>query len=357
MSRFFNGDLSALSAYVPGEQPKDAEFIKLNTNESPYPPSAGVLKAAEEEAKKLRLYSDPDGRNLRKALAENYEVRPENIVLGNGSDEILSFCFQAFGGSGAEFIFPDITYGFYPVFAKLYGVKFSEMPLDERLFINPDDYIGKNKNIIIANPNAPSGIYMELDIIEKIAATNPDNVVIIDEAYIDFGGESAAKLINKYDNLIVVQTFSKSRSLAGARLGYAITNSALADDLNKIRCSTNPYNVNRITLAAGEAAIREQDYYDENCKKIIETREWTKEKLKALNFSFPESFANFIFAKRDGAKGAFLYNELRKRKILVRHFNNEKISDYLRITVGSREEMEALICALSDIIKEGDELK
>lgn len=354
MSRFFNKDLSALAAYVPGEQPKKERYIKLNTNESPFSPSNGVFAAAEREAKNLRLYSDPDGTELRKSLAESFGVLPENIVLGNGSDEILSFCFQAFGGDGAGFVFPDITYGFYPVFAKLYGVKYTEIPLDDRLFINFEDYKGINKNIIIANPNAPSGIFAEPDKIEELLKTNPENVVIVDEAYVDFGGKSAVSLTKKYDNLVVVQTFSKSRSLAGARLGYGIACKELVCDLNKIRCSTNPYNVNRMTLAAGEAAVCEQKYYDENCKKIISTRSWTAARLEAMGFEFPDSSANFIFAKKDGFEGEYLYKELKKRRILVRHFKNERIKDYIRITVGTQGDMEALVRALGEILNRGD---
>lgn len=352
MSRFFNRDLSSLAAYVPGEQPKKEKYIKLNTNESPYPPSNGVIEAAEREAKNLRLYSDPDGTELRKKLAKLFGVLPENIVLGNGSDEILSFCFQAFGGSGAEFAFPDITYGFYPVFAKLYGVSYTEIPLDENFFINFEDYRGINKNIIIANPNAPSGIFAELDKIEELLKTNPDNVVIVDEAYVDFGGKSAAGLTKKYDNLVVVQTFSKSRSLAGARLGFAVTSKALAQDLNKIRCSTNPYNVNRMTLAAGEAALCEQSYYDENCKKIISAREWTKNRLKDMGFEFPDSSANFIFAKKEGVGGEYLYKELKDKNILVRHFSNKRIKDYIRITVGTQSDMETLVKSVGEILNQ-----
>lgn len=354
MSIFFKNSLSELAAYVPGEQPKKEVYIKLNTNESPYPPSKGVFAAAEDEAKNLRLYSDPDGTALREKIAKHCKVDAENVVLGNGSDEILSFCFQAFEG---DFVFPDITYGFYPVFAKLYGVGFSEIPLDENLFINPKDYMGINKNIVIANPNAPSGLYMDIETIEEIVLSNPNNVVIVDEAYIDFGEKSAVCLTKKYDNLVVVQTFSKSRSLAGARLGFAISGREIIADLNKIRCSTNPYNVNRITLAAGEAAMDEQSYYDENCKKIINTRKWTMDKLEELGFEFPKSSANFVFAKKQGTDGEFLYEELKKQKILVRHFKNKRIKDYIRITVGTQKDMESLVEALVKILKTGDVTK
>ncbi len=351
MSRFFNKELSGLKAYVPGEQPQNKKYIKLNTNESPYPPSEGVIKALNtDEAKNLRLYSDPDGRLLRKALSDNYGVLPENIIIGNGSDEILSFCFQAFKDNSCGFVFPDITYGFYPVFCNLYGAKYEEIPLGDSLEVKVSDYIGINKNIVIANPNAPSGLLLGLSDIEAIAESNPDNIVIIDEAYVDFGGESAIKLTGKYKNLVVIQTYSKSRSLAGARLGYAASDRELIKDLEKVRCSTNPYNVNRLTLLVGEAAVKEQEYYDMRCSEIVSTREYVKDELKKLGFDFPNSMTNFIFAKKDGLSGEYMYESLKERGILVRHFKKPRISDYLRITVGTREEMESFLEAVKEII-------
>ncbi len=351
MSRFFNKDLESLKAYVPGEQPQDMKYIKLNTNESPYSPSDGVLKAITfEETEKLRLYSDPDGKELKKALSKQYGVGNENIVITNGSDEILSFCFQAYKDNNKGFVFPDITYGFYPVFCNLYGALYEEIPLNDELEINVSDYIGINKNIVIANPNAPSGIFLELSQIEKIVSSNPDNIVIVDEAYVDFGGESAVYLTKKYNNLICVQTFSKSRSLAGARLGFAIADSELIADIERVRCSTNPYNVNRLTLLVGEEAVREQAYYDANCKKIIETREYVKKELTDLGFVYPDSKTNFIFAKKDGVSGETLYKRLKEKGILIRHFNKIRISDYIRITIGTREDMEEFIKTLKDIL-------
>lgn len=351
MSRFFNKELSRLEAYVPGEQPQNRAYIKLNTNESPYPPSDGVAAVLNSaELQNLRLYSDPDGRRLRVKLAEHYGVMPENVILGNGSDEILSFCFQAFKNNSCGFVFPNITYGFYPVFCNLYGASYEELPLSQTLEINVDDYVGINKNIVIANPNAPSGVFLPLSEIERIVSSNPDNVVIIDEAYIDFGGKSAKELTKSYSNLVVVQTYSKSRSMAGARLGYAIANRELISDLERVRCSTNPYNINRLTLTAGEAVLKEQKYYDERCAEIIKTREYVKCGLKELGFSFPNSAANFIFARKDGISGADMYKQLKEKGILVRHFSKPEISDYLRITIGTRDEMECFLNALKEII-------
>ncbi len=351
MSRFLSKDLESLKAYVPGEQPQDMKYIKLNTNESPYSPSDGVLKAiTSDDAEKLRLYSDPDGKDLKTVLSKQYGVNSENIVVGNGSDEILSFCFQAYKDNSKGFAFPDITYGFYPVFCNLYGALYEEIPLNENLEINVSDYVGINRNIVIANPNAPSGIFLDLSQIEKIVSSNPDNIVVVDEAYVDFGGKSAVNLTKKYKNLICVQTFSKSRSLAGARLGFAIADSELIADLERVRCSTNPYNVNRLTLLVGEAAVKDQAYYDANCKKIIDTREYVKKELTDLGFIYPDSKTNFIFAKKDGINGETLYKKLKDKGILIRHFNKDRISDYIRITVGTKADMEEFINTLKDIL-------
>ncbi|MBS5737944.1 MAG: histidinol-phosphate transaminase, partial [Clostridiales bacterium] len=275
MSRFLNPELAKIEAYIPGEQPRDMKYIKLNTNESPYPPSPSVLYAAnEEEIKKLRLYSDPESKELKNALAALYALSPKNICVSNGSDEILNFAFLAFGknksGSGA--VFPKITYGFYPVFANLYGIEAERIPLRDNFSINPDDYINKNKLTVIANPNAPTGISLTKEEIRKIVSSNPDGVVVIDEAYVDFGGETCYELIKEYDNLLVVRTFSKSRSMAGARLGFAFASEAIIEDLEKIRYSTNPYNVNCLTQLLGIKALEENDYYIKNCEKIIKTR-------------------------------------------------------------------------------------
>ena len=352
MSRFFSQKFSSLVPYTPGEQPKDRKFIKLNTNESPFPPSESVIAAATREAAMLQLYSDPEVTDATKALAELYGVGRENVILTNGSDEVLYFSFMAFADKGRPMIFPDITYGFYKVFAELIGNPFTEIPLTGDLRIDPKDYIGAGKTVVIANPNAPTGIALSLDVIEKIVSSNPDNVVIIDEAYVDFGGESAIPLTKKYKNLLVTGTFSKSRSLAGARLGFGIGDSELIADLMTIKYSTNPYNINRMTAAAGHAAILDNTYYMDNCKKIVENREYTARELKKLGFSLTDSKANFVFAKSDKVGGDELYQKLRDRGILVRHFSSPRIRDYNRITVGTREQMEALVEAVREIVGE-----
>lgn len=352
MSKFFSNKFSSLSPYTPGEQPKDMKYLKLNTNESPFKVSKSVETALKNESEKLQLYSDPESINLRKKLAEIYSVSPEQVIVTNGSDEVLNFAFMAFADFENPIVFPDITYGFYPVFAQLNNIPYTEIPLKDDFSIDINNYIGINKTIVIANPNAPTGIFLPLEDIEKIVKSNPENVVIIDEAYIDFGGESAVKLVDKYDNLLVTQTFSKSRSMAGARLGFGIGNKELINDLNTIKYSTNPYNVNRLTEFAGVAALNENDYYMDNCKTIIKNREWTENQLINLGFSVIPSKANFVFAKSDKIDGEKLYLELKKRGILIRHFGKKRIKDYIRITIGTINQMETFINTLKDIIKE-----
>lgn len=349
MSRFLSQKLSGLEAYVPGEQPRDKRYIKLNTNESPYPPPYNVVDAVgKAEIEDLRLYSDPECTALKSAIAKQYKVNKENVFISNGSDEVLNFAFMAYGDRGA--VFPDITYGFYSVFADLYGINAEVVPLRNDFTIDINDYCNKNSLVVIANPNAPTGIALELSQIEKIVSSNPDGVVIIDEAYVDFGAESAVKLTEKYSNLLVVQTFSKSRSMAGARLGLAFANEQIIEDLEKIKYSTNPYNINRLTQIAGAAALNNQAYFDGNCKKIAETREYVKKELIDLGFTVTDSKANFLFAKSDKIGGKELYLSLKERGILIRHFESERIKDYNRITVGSREEMEIFLKKVSEII-------
>ncbi len=351
MSRFLNEKYQKLEAYIPGEQPRDMKYIKLNTNESPYPPSQGVLDAVNsDEAANLRLYSDPECKHLKEAIAELYKVKAENVYLSNGSDDILNFSFMAFADDGVAF--PEISYGFYKVYAELYNLDYRMIPLKDDFSIDAKDYCGLNKMIVIANPNAPTGKTISRDDIIQILETNQYNVVLIDEAYVDFGGESVYPLIKEYKNLLVVQTFSKSRSMAGARLGFAFGDKELIADLNKIKYSTNPYNLNRITLVAGEAAIKENDYYMNNCKKIIETREYTTEELTKIGFEVIDSKANFIFARSSEIDGGELYSLLKSDGILVRHFTNEKISDFIRITIGAREDMEAFIATVKKILEE-----
>lgn len=352
MSIYFSGRYQTLVPYIPGEQPQEKAYIKLNTNESPFPPPPAVAEAAAAEAGKLQLYSDPESRLLVEQLAASKGVAPAQVLVGNGSDEVLSFAFQAFADEKHPLCFPDITYGFYPVLAELYRIPYLCMPLREDFTVDPLAYIGCGRTIVLANPNAPTGISLSLDEIEKIVRANPNTVVLIDEAYVDFGGESAIPLTAKYENLLVVQTFSKSRSLAGGRLGFAVGSEKLIADMHTIRNSFNPYNVNRMTAAAGVAALREQAYYDENCRAIIETRAWTTEALQALGFAVLPSQANFVFACSEKIGGETLYLELKKRGILVRHFGTERIAAYNRITIGTRQQMERLIETIKTILEE-----
>ena len=352
MSKFLSSKYEKLTPYTPGEQPKERKYNKLNTNESPFPPSQKAIAAAAEAAKSLELYSDPEAKKLTEAIADTCGVTPDCVLATNGSDEILNFAFMAFCDKDHPAIFPDITYGFYSVFAELNGVPYKEIPLREDFSIDPDDYIGANKTIFIANPNAPTGLALSLEVIEKIVASNPDNVVVIDEAYVDFGGESAIPLTKKYDNLLVTETFSKSRSMAGARLGFGVGCPSLIADLNTIKYSTNPYNVNSMTMAAGLGVLSDPEYTEKNCRTVIENREWTVERLKELGFTMTESKANFIFAKHEKIDGGELYSKLRERGILVRHFTKPKIAQYNRITVGSMAQMEELVGAIKTILEE-----
>ncbi len=353
MSRFLNEKYQKLEAYTPGEQPRDMKYIKLNTNESPYPPSQGVLDAVNrQEMADLRLYSDPECKHLKQAIAELYGVEYDNIYLSNGSDDILNFSFMAFAGNGVKAAFPEISYGFYKVYAELYNLDYVKIPLKEDFSVCAEDYCGLDSFIVIANPNAPTGKTISKQDIIRILESNPDNVVLIDEAYVDFGGESVYPLIKAYKNLLVVQTFSKSRSMAGARLGFAFGDKELIDDLNKIKYSTNPYNINRLTLIAGEAAIKENDYYMQNCKRIIENREYTAAELEKIGFNVIDSKANFIFAESDAVSGEYLYKALKSKGILVRHFSDEKISNFVRITIGAREDMETFIRTVKTILEE-----
>ncbi len=352
MSRYFSDRYASLVPYVPGEQPQDRRYLKLNTNEAPFPPSPGVLAAVAEESGRLQLYSDPDARALRAKMAETYGVTPDRVVLSNGSDEVLNFAFMAFASDDRPLVFPDITYGFYPVFAELNRLPYTEIPAKDDLSIDPADYLGGGKKtVVIANPNAPTGLFLPLSEIERIVKDN-DGVVIVDEAYVDFGGESAVPLTDKYDNLLVVGTFSKSRSMAGARLGFGIGSPDLIRDLNTIRNSTNPYNVNRMTLAAGVAALTDAAYYRDNCKKIEAAREKTAAELTALGFTVIPSKANFLFAKHPAIGGKQLYLTLKDRGILIRHFDKPRIADYNRITVGTNEQMDTLIGAIRKILNE-----
>ena len=358
MTGFFSSKYAGLVPYTPGEQPQDKKYIKLNTNESPFPPSPYAQMFARREAGELQLYSDPDMRALRATAAEKLGVDTDEIVFTNGSDEILNFAFAAFCDSGKRAVFADITYGFYKVFARLNCVPYTEIPLDGDFRINVEDYIGCSEKygpcgaVFIANPNAPTGIALPLADIEKIVASNPDSVVVIDEAYVDFGGESAVCLRNKYKNLLVTQTFSKSRSLAGARLGYGIACRELISDINTIRFSTNPYNVNRMTMAAGTGALTDTEYFGRNVAEIALIRNETADKLRKIGFTLTDSKTNFIFAKHEKIDGKELYLALKEKGILVRHFDSPRISAYNRITIGNREQMDAFVAAVTEIIDE-----
>ena len=352
MSRFLTEKQRNLVPYTPGEQPKILNLIKLNTNESPYPPTAETVAAAEEEAKRLHLYPDPTCSSLCEAFAKRWGVDADEVIAVNGSDEILNFAFMAFCDETRPVVFPDITYGFYPVFADLNHVPYEEIPLEGDLSVDPKKYMGIGKNIFLANPNAPTGIALSVDVIEQIVKSNPDNLVVIDEAYVDFGGESCIPLIKKYDNLLVTQTFSKSRSMAGARLGFGIGCKELIRDLNTVRYSTNPYNINRMTMAAGIATLKNDDITAKNCKNIITTREETVAELTRMGFEITDSKANFIFAKHQKIDGKDLYLKLKDRGILVRHFDKERINQYNRITVGTPEQMKALTDAIKEILED-----
>ena len=349
MSKFINAKYAGLEAYTPGEQPKDMQYIKLNTNESPFPPSAGVLAAVAENADKLNLYPDPDCAELKEELAKLYGVKKENIYVSNGSDDILNFFFLGFCDGGA--VFPDITYGFYKVYAELYGINYTKIPLCQDFNVNPADYMNVGKNVVLANPNAPTGLTLGLDKIEEILKSNKENMVLIDEAYVDFGGESCIPLAKKYNNLLVVGTFSKSRSLAGGRLGFAVADKEIIADLEKIKYSTNPYSINRLTLVAGVAAVRDNGYYMDNCKLVMTAREYTASELGKMGFSVLDSKANFIFAESDRIGGKELYEKLKAKGILVRYFGSDRISNFVRITIGTMEQMRALVKAVDEILK------
>lgn len=338
--------------YVPGEQPQDERMIKLNTNENPYPPAPGVLRALKEfDTDKLRLYPEPTCKVLVDAIAENYGLDSSQVFVGVGSDDVLAMIFLTFFNSKKPVLFPDITYSFYDVWADMLRIPYEVKLLDENFLIKKEDYYGENGGVIFPNPNAPTGILMELSEIEDIVAHNRDVIVVVDEAYIDFGGVSALPLIEKYDNLLVVQTFSKSRSLAGMRVGYGMGNPKLIRYINDVKYSFNSYTMNQTALALGVEAIRDRAYFEETRQKIIDTREWTKKELKALGFTFGDSMSNFIFAAHERVPAKELFEALRKEHIYVRYFSKERIDNYLRISIGTREEMEIFIRFLRNYLQ------
>ena len=338
--------------YVPGEQPQESNLIKLNTNENPYPPAPGVIRALEQfDTDRLRLYPEPDCKVLVNAIAEYYGLNSSRVFVGVGSDDVLAMIFMTFFNSEKPILFPDITYSFYDVWADMLRIPYEVKPLDENFLIKKEDYYGENGGVIFPNPNAPTGILMELLEIEEILEHNRDVIVVVDEAYIDFGGKSALPLIEKYDNLLVVQTFSKSRSLAGMRIGFAMGNEKLIKYINDVKYSFNSYTMNQTALALGVEAIKDKGYFEETRQKVIATREWTKGELKKLGFSFGDSMSNFIFAAHESVPAKELFEALKKEHIFVRHFSKERISNYLRISIGTRKEMETLIRFLKGYLK------
>ena len=353
MSRFFSKKYSGLEPYVPGEQPSDmSRYIKLNTNESPFPPSPKALAYAAQNTRPQNLYSDPESALLTQALAKTYNVDPRMVLATNGSDEILNFAFMAFCDDDNPALFADITYGFYPVFAALNAVPYELVPLREDFSLCVDDYMGKKGTVFIANPNAPTGIPLPASEIRRLLEADRNRIVVVDEAYVDFGTESSVGLVKEFDNLLVCQTFSKSRSFAGGRLGYGIACPALIADLNTIKYSTNPYNVNSMTSAMGIGILQDGEYTRANCRTIMENREFTVRGLEALGFRVLPSGANFIFASSDRIGGGQYYRSLKDRGILVRHFDKERISDWCRITIGTRESMQALLDTTGKLLEE-----
>lgn len=341
-----------VTPYVPGEQPDDINVIKLNTNECPYPPAPGIKEKAESfEYSRLRLYPDTEAGKLADALCGYYNIGPEQLFIGVGSDDVLAMAFLTFFHSGKPIFFPDITYSFYDVWAELYRIPYERKGLDEKFHIKKEDYKKENGGIIIPNPNAPTGLAEPLKVLEDIIASNPGSVVIIDEAYVDFGGESCLPLIDKYDNLLVVQTFSKSRALAGLRIGFAMGNPRLIRYLKDAKFSFNSYTMNMLSVELGAEAVRDVDYFKKTVNKIIATRERIKEELLELDFTFPDSKANFIFASHKEIPAKTIFRELRKRGIYVRYWEKPRIDNSLRITVGTDEQMDVLIKNLKEIIE------
>ena len=352
MSKFLSPTLAAVTPYTPGEQPQDQQYIKLNTNESPYLPSPRVVAAVSEaEVEKLRLYSDPACAQLLRTAAAHFGLQPSQVMPGNGSDENLFFALRAFCDEQHPLAYADITYGCYGVWCGLMHIPSHIIPLKEDFTLDPKDYYGLNQTIVLANPNAPTGIALPRAEIEGILKANPNNVVIVDEAYVDFGGESCVPLIDQYENLLVVQTFSKSRQLAGARLGLAMGNAKLIADLNRVKFSLNPYNINRLTLKAGQAALEDTAYFEKTRAAIMDTRAWTMQQLTDRGFTVLDSRANFVFASTERINGGVLYKKLKENGILVRHFDAPRIENWLRITIGTPEQMQALMDAVDKILE------
>ena len=355
MTEYLKDGYKSLTPYVPGEQPKDGVYVKLNTNENPYPPCPGAQKALENIADSLRLYSDPESVELTETIASYFGVKPENVLVTNGSDEALAFIFCAFFDKNRKVSFPDITYGFYPVFADFAGAAYEEIPLKPDFTIDLDKMAASKNALVFANPNAPTGIKIDIADIRRLLDADKNRLVVVDEAYVDFGTYSCVSLIEEYENLIVVQTFSKSRSMAGGRLGMAFADKDVIADLKTVKYSFHPYNVNRLTAAVGKACIEDVDYFNDCRARIMLTRAKTEKELKKLGFSVLPSSANFLFAEHKNISGEKLYQELKKRKVLVRHFSKDRIENFVRITIGTDEQMQALLAATEDILKNNRE--
>ncbi len=352
MSKFLINLYENLVAYVPGEQPQDRSYLKLNTNESPFAPSPRIREAISgAEVDKLNLYSDPEAKQLVESIAARYDVGKDEVIVGNGSDELLAFIFRAFCDDKKGMACPSISYGFYPVFCALYGIKYRAVPLSENLRINVDDYIGITDNIIIANPNAQTGLALSAAEVERLVAQCSDRLLIVDEAYVDFGAESVLPLVRKYDNLIVVHTMSKSRNLAGARVGYAVAQKELIGDLNKIKYSFNPYNLNRLSIIAGTQAILDKEYSDRCISAIVEAREYARKELKGLGFFVSASMANFLLIGTERMGGKELYLKLKAKGVLVRFLSDKGLEKYVRVTIGTKQQMAQLICAIKEVLE------
>lgn len=349
MKEFWSGRIRDMIPYTPGEQPRDRKFIKLNTNENPYPPSKLAIRAMREAVSAdLRLYPDPECTQLRAAAADCWGVKPEQVFCGNGSDEILAFCFQAFFDPGRPVVFPKITYSFYPVYTDYFGLERREVPMNPD-FSDPVELLcGNNGGVVLANPNAPTGIAVELDVVEKLLRANPDVVVIVDEAYVDFGAQSAVGLIHRYPNLLVAQTLSKSRSLAGLRVGFALGQENLIAALRCVRDSINSYTVDRVAQAGAAAALADRAYFDQTRQKVMSTRAWTARELERLGFTVCPSRSNFLFVRHPERPGKEIFDHLRQEGILVRRWDIPEIRDWLRISIGTDEEMQTLISVLAE---------
>ncbi len=352
MSKYLSDIAKEVEPYVPGEQPKDKKYIKLNTNENPYPPSPKVFQAITDTIKDLNLYPEPTTEKLRDALSDYYSIDKEQIFVGNGSDEVLAFAFMAFFNPKDTILFPDITYSFYPVYAGLFKINYELVDVEDDFSLNAESFSKENQGIIFPNPNAPTGCLMNLENVEKILKNNIDSVVIVDEAYIDFGGQTAISLIDKYPNLLVTQTLSKSRSLAGLRVGCAFGSKELIDGLNRIKNSINSYTVDSLAIAGATESIKDTDYFKENTQKIINTRERVIVELKDLGFSVIESATNFVFVTHNSLDAETVFNKLKKDGILVRYFKKPRIDNYLRISIGTDEEMNKLIENLKEIVND-----